>query len=70
METVYTKEVVLEFSSSRKKMSTFVSKLGNKELLIKGGAEIILEEANKFIGSDEKIYELTNDMKKDIEKEI
>ena len=72
---IYKKEEMLEFSRERKSMSVFVKtnnnndKMNNGFLMVKGAPEEMLERSIYiFCESDEKIYELTENMRKKIKQ--
>lgn len=65
------KLMALEFSSKRKKMSVFLKNNKNDlQLLIKGGAEIILEESDNYMNNNGEVIKLNKDFKEKLKKEI
>ena len=58
------------FTSSRKRMSTFIESNGTQIMLVKGASEMVLETCSQLHGFDGSIQPITPELKGEIEKGI
>ena len=69
LRSQYSRELTLEFSRDRKRMSVYATRDGQGKLYVKGATERVLDRCTKVRLDDGSTTELTQDLRKKIEKQ-